>query len=453
MNGRRAAPRAHRSTRPEHIDLRHHGRVTLRRSLGTGDAIVIGLASMLGAGVFAVFAPAAEAAGGALLGALALAAVVAACNACSTAQLAARYPTSGGAYAYGRARLGPWWGFVAGWSFVVGKTASCAAMALTFAAYAAPAGWEKPVAALAVVALGLVNLRGITRTARAARVVLVVVLTVLVVVVVAGLVSDAAGTGGVVDVMPVDGPVDWYGVAQASGLLFFAFAGYARVATLGEEVRDPARTIPRAVLGALAATLVVYVLVALSAEHALGTEGLAASDEPLVDVVRAAGWAWAVPLVVVGAAAASLGALLALQAGIGRTALAMARERDLPAGLAAVHPGSGVPHRAEIAVVAATVLLVLVADVRGAIGFSSFGVLLYYLVANVAAWTQPPSERRFPRPLAVVGAVGCVGLCATLPVEAVVGGVVVLVAGAGYRVLTRRARAAGPGSPGAPLAG
>lgn len=427
--------------------------MTLRRSLGTGDAIVIGLASMLGAGVFAVFAPASAAAGGALLVALALAAVVAACNACSTAQLAARYPTSGGAYAYGRARLGPWWGFVAGWSFVVGKTASCAAMALTFAAYAAPDGWEKPVAALAVVTLGLVNLRGITRTARAARVVLVVVLTVLAVVVVAGLVSDAAGTGGVVDVMPADDPVDWYGVAQAAGLLFFAFAGYARVATLGEEVRDPARTIPRAVLGALGATLVVYVLVAVSAEHALGTEGLAASDEPLVDVVRAAGWAWAAPFVVVGAAAASLGALLALQAGIGRTALAMARERDLPAGLAAVHTRSGVPHRAEIAVVAATVLLVLVTDVRGAIGFSSFGVLLYYLVANVAAWTQPPSERRFPRPLSVVGAIGCIALCATLPVEAVVGGAVVLVAGAGYRVLTRRARGAGPGSPGGPLDG
>ena len=430
--------------------------MTLRRSLGVGDAVVIGLASMLGAGVFAVFAPAAQAAGSALLLALAIAAVVAACNASSTAQLAARYPTSGGAYAYGRARLGPWWGFVAGWSFVVGKTASCAAMALTFAAYAAPAGWEKPVAALAVVALGLVNLRGITRTARAARVILVVVLAALAVVVVAGLGAGAPGATGtdrglLVAVEP--GAPRWYGVAQAAGLLFFAFAGYARVATLGEEVRDPARTIPRAVLGALGGALVLYVLVAFVAQRTLGTDGLAASDEPLVDVVRAAGWAWAAPLVVVGAAAASLGALLALQAGIGRTALAMARERDLPAGLAAVHPETGVPHRAEILVIAAAVLLVLVADVRGAIGFSSFGVLVYYLVANIAASTQPSAERRFPRALAVVGAIGCTGLCATLPGEAVVGGVVVVAAGAGYRVLTRRAREAGPGSPDGPPGG
>ena len=430
--------------------------MTLRRSLGVGDAVVIGLASMLGAGVFAVFAPAAQAAGGALLLALAIAAVVAVCNASSTAQLAARYPTSGGTYAYGRARLGPWWGFVAGWSFVVGKTASCAAMALTFAAYAAPTGWEKPVAALTVVALGLVNLRGITRTARAARAILVVVLAALAVVVVAGLgagVPAATGTDVALLSVAEPGTPRWYGVAQAAGLLFFAFAGYARVATLGEEVRDPARTIPRAVLGALGGALVVYVLVAFVAQRTLGTVGLAASEEPLVDVVRAAGWAWAAPLVVVGAAAASLGALLALQAGIGRTALAMARERDLPTRLAAVHPTTGVPHRAEIAVIAAAVLLVLVADVRGAIGFSSFGVLLYYFVANVAASTQPRAERRFPRGLALVGAVGCLALCATLPGEAVLGGVLVLAAGVVYRVLTRRARAAGPGSPDGPPGG
>nr|WP_281254304.1 APC family permease [Sanguibacter antarcticus] len=424
--------------------------MNLRRSLGVGDAIIIGLASMLGAGVFAVFAPAAQAAGGALLWALALAAVVAACNATSTAQLAAQHPTSGGTYAYGRAQLGPWWGFVAGWSFVVGKTASTAAMALTFAAYAAPTGWERPTAAAAVVALGLVNLRGITRTAHAARAILVVVLVALTVVVAAGFGAGGAHLGAEAVLTSEPDTVGWYGVVQAAGLLFFAFAGYARVATLGEEVRDPARTIPRAVLGALGAAMLVYVLVAVSAQHALSTDGLAESTEPLVDVVRARAWDWAVPLVVVGAAAASLGALLALQAGIGRTALAMARERDLPVGLAAVHPTTGVPHRAETAVVVAAVLLVLVTDVRGAIGFSSFGVLLYYFVANVAATTQAPAERRFPRVLAVVGAVGCLALCVTLPVGSVVGGVVVLAVGVLYRLVTRRARAAGAPSPARP---
>lgn len=132
----------------------------LARRLGTADAVVIGLGSMIGAGVFAAFAPAAEAAGAGLLIGLGIAAAVAYCNATASAQLAAQYPTSGGTYLYGREQLGDWWGFLAGWGFVIGKTASCAAMALTFAAYAAPAGWQRPVAVAAVVGLAAVNYRG-----------------------------------------------------------------------------------------------------------------------------------------------------------------------------------------------------------------------------------------------------------------------------------------------------
>ncbi|GAA3496166.1 hypothetical protein GCM10019016_032670 [Streptomyces prasinosporus] len=103
----------------------------LRRTLGTGDAVVVGLGAMLGAGIFAALAPAARAAGSGLLLGLAVAAVVAYCNADSSARLAALYPASGGTYVYGRERLGEFWGYLAGWAFVVGKTASCAAMALT----------------------------------------------------------------------------------------------------------------------------------------------------------------------------------------------------------------------------------------------------------------------------------------------------------------------------------
>src|SRR5690606_21045634 len=110
----------------------------LARRLGTSDAVVIGLGPLIGAGGFTALGPAADAAGGGLLIGLALAAVVAYCNATSSAQLAALHPESGGSYVYGRRRLGHLWGFLAGWSFVVGKTASCAAMALTFGTYAAP---------------------------------------------------------------------------------------------------------------------------------------------------------------------------------------------------------------------------------------------------------------------------------------------------------------------------
>jgi len=404
----------------------------LARRLGTADAVIIGLGSMIGAGVFAAFGPAARSAGTGLLVGLALAAVVAYCNATSSAQLAAVYPTSGGTYVYGRERLGDWWGFLAGWGFVIGKTASCAAIALTFAAYAAP-GFERPVAVAAVVALAAVNYRGITRTARLTRILVAVSLAALAVVVAANL------AGGAASVAHLAGPaIDPAGVLQSAGLLFFAFAGYARIATLGEEVRDPQRVIPRAIPLALGITVAVYAVVAASALLVLGPQRLAAASAPLAAAVHAGGWDWAGPVVRVGAAAASLGSLLALIAGVGRTSLAMARNADLPRWLAAVHPRFRVPHRAEVVVAVAVCALVLTVDLRGAIGFSSFGVLIYYLIANVSAYTQPREQRRWPRAVQVLGAVGCLVLVVTLPRSAVLIGLSVFAAGALYRLFARR---------------
>jgi basic amino acid/polyamine antiporter, APA family len=407
----------------------------LARRLGTGDAVVIGLGSMIGAGVFSAFAPAAAAAGSGLLVGLALAAGVAYCNAIASAQLAAQYPASGGTYVYGRERLGEWWGFLAGWGFVIGKTASCAAMALTFAAYAVPGpGWlQRAAAAGAVLALTAVNLRGITRTAELARVLVGVSLAALAVVVGAILAGGSEPAN-----LTLDGSAGPYGILQSAGLLFFAFAGYARIATLGEEVRDPRRTIPRAIPLALGITVAVYAIVAVAALLALGSAALAASATPLATAVEESGAAWAVPVVAVGAAVASLGALLALIAGVGRTALAMARERDLPRWLASVHPRHRVPDHAELVVAVAVVLLVVTTDLRGAIGFSSFGVLTYYAIANASAWTQAGEWRRWPRVLNAVGLVGCVALVATLPVRAVAAGAAMFAAGLAWRAIVQR---------------
>lgn len=404
----------------------------LARRLGTVDAVVIGLGSMIGAGVFAAFTPAAQAAGSGLLIGLAVAGLVAYCNATSSAQLAAAYPTSGGSYVYGRERLGPWPGFIAGWGFVIGKSASSAAMAMTFAAYAAPPGWERPVAIAAVVLLVAVNYRGVTRTAGLARIIVAAVLIALAVAVAA--VWAGGGTDGTASMW--GGGVlahGWYGILQSAGLLFFAFAGYARIATLGEEVRDPQRTIPRAILVALGIAAIVYACVGVSVLAALGPDGVASSPDPLAAAV--AGWGWAAPVVRAGAALASLGALLALVAGLGRTTLAMAREGDLPRWLAAVHPRFQVPHHAELAVGAVICVVIAVADLRGAIGFSSFGVLAYYLVANLSAFTQTGPDRRYPRFLQVAGAAACVVLVATLPLESVLAGLAMFALGIGYRAV------------------
>ncbi len=423
----------------------------LARRLGTGDAVVIGLGAMIGAGVFAAFAPAAAAAGTGLLLGLLLAALIAYCNAVASAQLAAAYPTSGGTYVYGRERLGPWWGFAAGWGFVVGKTASCAVMALTFAAYAVPgvavAGtsavgtdWRQRLVALAVlVLLTAVNLSGVTKTVTLTRVLVALTLLAL------GIVVVVIATGGEATTRNLGG---WeslgsggvYGVLQAAGLLFFAFAGYARVATLGEEVRDPARTIPRAIPIALLVTVGVYLVVGVSLLLAIGPDAIARSVAPLATAVAAVDGGFAAPVVQIGAAVASLGALLGLVAGVGRTTLAMARGGDLPRWLAAVHPRHQVPHRAEIALAVVVGLLILTTDLRGALGFSSFGVLVYYAIANASAFTQPAADRRWPRALNVLGFVGCLVLIATLPPVSVLAGVLVFAIGLAGRLLVVRRR-------------
>jgi basic amino acid/polyamine antiporter, APA family len=398
---------------------------TLARRLTTPDAIVIGVGSMVGAGLFSAFAPATQAAGALVLLSLGLAAVVALCNAASSAQLAAQYPTSGGTYVYGRERLGPWWGFVAGWGFVVGKTASCAAMALVVGAYLVPQGWQKPVAVLAVVTLAAVNYHGITRTARLTRAIVGVVLVLL-----AAVLAAVGFAGAQTDPLAPTGAVDLGGVLQGAAILFFAFAGYARIATLGEEVVDPARTIPRAILGAFAVVVPLYAITGVLLLRSLGVEALAGSPAPLRDAAATVtSSAWLQVVVVVAAAAAALGALLALIAGVGRTSLAMAREGDLPRRLAAVHPRYAVPHLAEVTVAVVVCGLVLVTDLRAAIGFSSFGVLTYYAVANASAFTQDQSHRRYPRVVPVVGLLGCVVLALAVPAGSLFAGVVVLVVG------------------------
>ena len=397
----------------------------LKRHLGVFDAVVIGLGSMIGAGIFAALAPAASAAGSGLLLGLAAAAVVAYFNAASSARLAALYPQSGGTYVYGRERLGDFWGFLAGWGFVVGKTASCAAMALTVGSYVWP-GQAHAVAVAVVVALTAVNYVGVQKAAWLTRVIVAVVLVVLAAVVTACLTGGTAqaarldvGSGAAVS-----------GVLQAAGLLFFAFAGYARIATLGEEVRNPKTTIPRAIPLALGITLVVYAAVALAVLAVLGADRLAHSAAPLADAVRAAGVPGLAPVVRVGAAVAALGSLLALILGVSRTTLAMARDRHLPHALAAVHPRYKVPHRAEVAVGVVVAVLAAVSDVRGAIGFSSFGVLAYYAVANASAWTLSPAEGRPARVIPIMGTIGCLVLAFALPLTSVLWGAAVIVLGA-----------------------
>lgn len=404
----------------------------LRRHLGVADAVVVGAGSMIGAGVFAAWGPAAEAAGTGLIVGLAIAGVIAFCNATSSAQLAAVHPESGGTYVYARHRLGPAWGHLAGWGFVVGKTASCVAMALTVGAYLWP-DQARAVAVAAVVGIVVVNLGGLSRTVAVTRVLLVVSLAALAAVVVSGWSSADADLGRIT---PVGG--DLAGILQSAGFLFFAFAGYARIATMGEEVRDPEVTIPRAIPRALFGVLALYAVVGVTALAVVPATALAGSDAPLRLVVEAGGLDALAPLTRIGAGIAALGVLLNLVPGVSRTTLAMARRRELPGWFAHVDEGRSLPIRAELTVAAVVIVLILLFDLRNAIGLSGVAVLTYYALTNASALRMPASERRWHPTIAVVGLIGCVVLVLALPWESIVTGVATLAVGVAVRLVTIR---------------
>ncbi len=392
-----------------------------KRVVGVVGAVGIGLGSMLGAGVFVIW-PAVILAGAWAVPAIVAAGLVALANALSTAQLAARYPVAGGAYAYARAELSPDWGRVAGWSFVVGKSASVAVGALVVGAGVWPehAAW---VAAAVIIVSWALNAGGITRTSAAA--------TGVATVVILGLVAAiaAAWAHPHPEFEAASAPVALPGAAiAAAAAAFFAFAGYARIATLGEEVKDPARTIPRAILVALAGVITLYVALAVTFAARVGYGGLftAAADgagvartDPIAALVEGAGVAGG-PVRAL-AVVAGFGAVLALTAGAGRTLMAMARNRDAPPPLAVVGR-SGAPWRAELVIAAAGVALVAVGGTAlEALAVSVLTVLTYYAIANAAAIAQRRARRvatiGAPVWVSVFGIVGSAGLAAAVATE------------------------------------
>lgn len=405
----------------------------LARRLNTADAVAVGLGAMIGTGVFVAIGPASASAGSGVLMGILIAAFVAYCNATSSAQLAAVYPESGGTYVYGRKQLTPLWGWLAGWGFVVGKLASCAAAALTFGNYLhPPAAKLLGLAALAV--LTAANYRGVKKTAALIWLILAVVLASLVAIVFA---STFGGQARAENLLPVWGSHGFYGILQSGAIMFFAFAGYARIATLGEEVNEPRRTIPKAIPIALLIVLIIYTAVAASALAAVGHQALAEAKAPLATAVQAGRFAWISPVVRFGATVATLGVLLSLMVGISRTVFSMSANGDLPKWFSSVHSRFKVPHHAELVVAGGIACIVILADVRSAIGFSSFTILTYYAITNASAFTLPKAKRLWPRWIALTGLFSCALLALSLPTPSLILGMSVMLSGAAVFVVSR----------------
>lgn len=407
----------------------------LRRELGLLDAVGIGFGAIVGAGIFVVTGVAAGIAGPAFLVGLVLAAVAATCNALSSAELAAEYPQSGGTYEYGYRVLSPWAGFAAGWMFVVSKIAAAGAVALGLAGYLAlilPDVAPRAIAVGAIVVFTALNYFGVKRSSRANLVIVAVSLSSLVLLIVVGLPSVR------LDNLRPFAPFGWGAVLESAALLFFAYTGYARIATLGEEVRDPRRTIPRATLITIGGAVLLYGGVTAVAVGLVGSEALAATTAPLQVAAGSLPSSWMPAAISFGGVTAMLGVILSQLLGLSRMVFAMARRGDLPAYFAEIHPRHGVPGRAVLVIGAVATIVAATGSLRGVASAAAFAILVYYAIANVAALRMPTAAKLYPDVIPWIGLVSCSVLAVSLDFRVVATGVVCLAVGLVGRAGLRR---------------
>ena len=452
--------------------------VGLERRVGTIGAVLLGLGSMVGTGVFVSLGLAAADAMSWLPFSIVVAALVATCNATSSAQLAAAHPVAGGTYEYGHAFLHPIAGVAAGWLFLAAKSASAAAAALSIAAYLLEAldpltgiSLATPqiirgAAVTVCLALTLIAALGIERSSRFNAVVVIVTILALLVFVLGGL-SPAAAPLAEGDEVLFGSETPIAGIAFAAAMVFVAYTGYGRIATLGEEVRDPQSTIPRAILWTVGIVCVIYLGVAMTSMRLAGPAGYAeaaSGGAPLELIARRAGLPVVAAVVVVGAATAMVGVLLNLLLGLSRVLLAMGRRGDAPGILARIAESSRagrrltVPRTAVLVTGIGIAVIVLVGGIggigagragaggepfRGTIGisgiwaFSAAAVLIYYATTNLAALVIPADRRRYPRVLGVVGLAGCLGLAAFIPARTWIPVLITVAAGLALRAIMR----------------
>ena len=392
----------------------------LRRELGLGGAILLGLGSMVGTGVFVSIGVAAGVAGPSVILAVLIGAAVALANGLSSAQLAANHPVSGGTYEYGYRYLRPWLGFSAGWLFLLAKSASAATAAQGFAGYALSAlGTHSPalrtgLAVLTVLVVTAVVIGGVRRSNRANTAIVAVTFAALIFFIIAGLTRFEAGNFTPFLAAPGDSPGGLNGLLTASALMFVAFTGYGRIATLGEEVQDPQRTIPRAIVLTMAVTFLLYMGVAVAGMGVAGAGGMARAVEanaaPLESIMLDLGVPGGGIILAAGAIAAMLGVLHNLILGLSRVLLAMGRRGDMPAAVARLDATGSTPTVAVLVMGGVVAGFALIGDVRVTWSFSAFTVLIYYALTNLSALQLTSTERIFPAWIAWAGLVACLFL-------------------------------------------
>lgn len=398
----------------------------LQRVLGLGDAVAIGLGAVIGAGIFVVSGVAASIAGPAMLVSLLVAGIAASFNGLSSAQLAARFPNAGGTYEYGYEMLHPLAGFSAGWMYLISKLAGGGVVALGFGSYMQgffpflDLRWTSTAALALLIAA---NIAGIKKAGRLNRLIVTITVLSLFYFILSGFTAF-----DVRNLQPF-APMGSEGIAKASGVLFFAFTGYARIATLGEEVKDPKTTIPRAIVITLITSVILYSFVILVALGVIGAEGMSMGGTPLFSAAERINWPGVLPIVSIAATTSMLGVLLSQILGTSRMFFAMGRRTDLPKQLSKVSEGSRVP----IYGILLSGLVILITIWLGELTFitqtASFTILIYYSIANLAAMRLKKEDRFLPAWIAWAGLSLCILMAFSLPLPSITAGLVLLFAG------------------------
>lgn len=399
----------------------------LKRELGVFGATMMGLGSILGTGVFVSIGIASGIAGPSVILAIVLASGVAICNGLNSAQLAANHAVSGGTYEYGYKYVNSWFGFIAGWMFLLAKSASAATAALGFGGYFLnliginSSTYLVPLGLVAVAVLTMVVLSGLRRSNITNIMIVSVTVIALGLFIVGGLPQVVANVErNLSPFFNADGnPIA--NLLQATALMFVAYTGYGRIATLGEEVREPRRIIPRAIIVTLITTMVLYVGVAIVGVGAVGTDLLAGTANSQAAPLEIAAYEFGIPLipqiVAIGAITAMLGVLLNLILGLSRVLMAMGRRHDMPSVTARINVANSTPYVAVVVIGILIAGLVLIGNVKTTWSFSAFTVLIYYSITNLSALRLRADERLYPKWIAWIGLSACLFLAFWVDVQ------------------------------------
>lgn len=398
----------------------------LLRTLTLKDAVGVGLGAIIGAGIFVVTGIAAGVSGPAFLIGLITAGIIAAFNGLSSAQLAAIYPDSGGTYEYGYKLINPVFGFSAGWMFLISKLAAGGVVAIGFGSYfyqLVPVGSPMTISVIAVVFLTIVNYFGIKKAGVLNLLIVAVTLFSLLYFVFSGIPKVKAEN------FTPFAPFGFLGIAEAAALLFFAFTGYARIATLAEEVAEPKKTIPKAIIITIITSIFLYAAVSVVAIGVIGAENMADSKSPLQMVAKSLTTPAINTVITIGASTAMLGVLLSQILGISRMMLAMGRRHDLPPIFQTIHNRYRVPHLGIIITGLIILLLTILGTFEFVVRAATFTILLYYSITNIAALKQPRKEQIYGRVIPVCGLIGCLTMSVSLPFNVIISGIGLLIIG------------------------